>query len=485
MIVIKKILLNHFNLFFIVLSIFLIIVSCDKEVSHSLVEPEPYKGFIYVTSEPLGFTIFQNGRNTGRITPDSLRYLDLGDYSITLKRDYYKDTTVTLGLSEDETIHIHINLLSNPSIYGNLYFNSDPKGADIILNDSLINQVTPYTLKGLLPGKYSVRYKLFNHRDGILTATVRSSKTQINSVVLRDTSVWVDYQTSNSSIQSDFISAIVIDNDNVKWIGSLDKGLISYNEVSFTNYDKNNSSIPDDRINCIRVDHQNRIWVGTNSGIGVYNGSTWITYNKENSLLASNRIIQIHFDIRGSAWIATPVNLTKFDGVNWTIYNDSVISDGITDFDLDNSDSIWIATNRFGIYRLSNEGFRSLPKPDYNYLTYSVLCVTVDNSDIAWFGFNTDSSGIGGLSYWDGVGFNSIYVGNSGNKINEITVDQENTKWLSTTQGLVRFSNPNSLEYFNISNSFVSSDQVTGSVRSQSGTIWVTTFVGGLNKYKP
>ena len=42
------------------------LISCDKEVSHSPVESEAPKGFIYISSTPSGFTIFQNGRNTGQ-----------------------------------------------------------------------------------------------------------------------------------------------------------------------------------------------------------------------------------------------------------------------------------------------------------------------------------------------------------------------------------------------------------------------------------
>jgi ligand-binding sensor domain-containing protein len=92
---------------------------------------------------------------------------------------------------------------------------------------------------------------------------VQSSIQSSYNEELRDTSVWVDYQTFNSDIQSNSLTAIAIDNDNVKWIGSLDQGLIRYDETSFISYNMTNSSIPSNRINCISIDNQNRIWVGT------------------------------------------------------------------------------------------------------------------------------------------------------------------------------------------------------------------------------
>ena len=282
--------------------ILLLIVSCGKEVSRSPVEPAPYEGFIYVSSTPSGFTIFQNGRNTGRITPDSLSYLDPGNYEITLKRKYYKDTSVTVNLAENEKKQIQIDLLSNPSMRGSLYLSSQPLGALIIINDSTINHVTPFTVTNLLPGEYNIKYKLFNHRDAELIAAVYSSLTRTYSGILRDTSVWIDYQTSNSGIATNILTAIASDHNNVKWIGTQDKGLIRFDEVSFINYDNTNSSIPANNINCISVDNQNRKWVGTNSGIGVFDGSMWNVYNESNSGLTSEIINAIHFDNAGDAF---------------------------------------------------------------------------------------------------------------------------------------------------------------------------------------
>lgn len=75
------------NLYFIffLLTITLLIQGCEQEISTSPLEPEPQKGKIVFDSNPHGFTIFLNGRNTGSITPDSLTFLDANDYLITLK----------------------------------------------------------------------------------------------------------------------------------------------------------------------------------------------------------------------------------------------------------------------------------------------------------------------------------------------------------------------------------------------------------------
>jgi len=465
--------------------ILMIITGCDKEVSRSPVEPEPSEGFVYISSIPSGSTIFLNGRNTGRITPDSLSYLEPGSYEITLKRKYYKDTSLTINLLQDEKKQILIDYLSNSSMYGKLFVNSNPQGASIILNDSVINHVTPYTISNLLPDLYNVKFKLYNHRDGELTAIVQSSQTRDYSIVLRDTSVWVDYQTSNSGIQTNLLSTISVDQNNIKWIGTQDKGLIRFDEISFTNYDNTNSSIPANSINCISVDNQNKVWVGTDLGIGVFDGSNWIIYNENNSGLTSEIINAIHFDNTGSVFIGTTDGLFKFNGINWLHYNDPLSRDWIEDFYMESENKIWLATKGFGIVVFENGIFTGMSKTLYNYPTYSLSSVAPDQQGNIWFCFLIDSSGRAGVSYWNGSSFTNYYLGAYQNSFRHIFIDGENNKWVSTAEGLLLFHPQNSQTLFNKQNSLISADLITSSVKDLNGNIWIATQNAGLNKYKP
>lgn len=304
---------------------------CDKQVSRSPVESEAPKGFMYINSVPNGFTIFQNGRNTGRLTPDSISYIDAGSYEITLKKKYFKDTSVVVNLSEDEKLTIDIDILSNPSMYGGLYIQSTPNAAQIFINDSSTAKLTPSELTDLLPGEYNIKLSLANHRNEEFTAIVQSSKINSYTEALRDTSVWVDYQVINSRIQSNSLTSIVVDDNNVKWIGSIDKGLIRFDETNFINYDITNSAIPSNKINCIAVDFLNRIWVGTDHGLGIFDGSSWVVYNKNNSGLTNDFINTIKFYDNNIVWIGTSGNLVRFDGIDWVIYDQPAGKDWIND----------------------------------------------------------------------------------------------------------------------------------------------------------
>lgn len=461
-----------------------IFTGCDKEVSRSPIEPDPPEGFIYINSIPERFTIFLNGRNTGRLTPDSISYIDAGEYQITLKKKYFKDTTTIVNLAENEKLQISVDIISNPSMYGNLSFQTSPAGAEIIINDSTTGKVTPANFSGLFPGEYRVRFKLLNHRDEEVIAVVQSSKTNSYSEALRDTSVWVDFQVINSGIQSNLLYPILIDNYNNKWIGTFDAGLIKYDEKTFINYNMNNSQIPGNRVNCLNVDGQNRIWVGTDKGIGIFDGNSWIVYNRNNSGLTNEHINKIRF-YNNIVWIATTGNLVKFDGINWNVFEQPAGKDWINDFYIESENKLYFGTKLDGIFLFENQTFSWVRWWDYVYCTMTVTSIEKTQNNEVWFGFAPDTIGRSGISVWNGSTFTNIHFASLQNVVNHIFVDDLNIKWIGTSDGLLKYDNQGISTFFNTLNSLISSNNVSASAVDSNGDVWVTTSGGGLNKYKP
>jgi len=473
-----------FSLLALLSMIIVIMLGCDREVSRSPLEPDPPQGFIYINSIPDRFQIFQNGKNTGRVTPDSISYIEAGQYEITLKKKYFKDTSLVVNLIEDQKLSLNIDILSNPSMYGGLYLQTVPEGANITLNDSALNKVSPLTLQDLLPGEYTVKFDLINYRDAEITAIVQSSKTNLYNEELRDTSEWIDYQVFNSDIQSNFLTAITIDGNNVIWIGSLSEGLIKYDGSDFINFKTSNSQIPANKINCLSIDNQNRVWVGTDLGIGVLSGGAWILFNSSNSGLTTEIINTIRFDNNNVTWIGTAGNLIKFDGIEWTVYNEPNGKDWINDIYSESENKLWIGARADGIFIFENEFFTSLEQPEYGYPSNTPSSIVSDNLANIWFSFKPDTAGRGGVSYWDGSGFNNFLLGTPDNIVNHIFVDDENNKWIATTEGFILFDALNNLTTFRTLNSLISTDNISASVRDDNGNIWITTIGGGLNKLK-
>jgi hypothetical protein len=461
------------------------LLGCDKEVSRSPVEGEAPKGFIYVDSNPHGFTIFVNGRNTGRITPDSISYIEAGQYEITLKRKYFKDTSVVVILGENEIQNLSIDILSNPSMYGKLSLSTVPAGASISINDSLLSQLTPFTFQNLLPGLYLVKFSLYNFRDKVIPAIVESDKANSYTESLRDTSEWVDYQVFNSGIQSNTLTAIAVDQNNVKWIGTLEKGIIRYDELSFLNFNTSNSSLPDNRINCISIDPQNRVWVGTDFGIGIYDGSLWTKYNRNNSGLTAEIVNDFAFDDNGNTWIATSSNFVKFDGIIWTVYQEPNELYWINSIYIVSENNILLGTTADGIINFVNGNHVPLFQPDYGYPSKTISSIDEDEFNNIWFCFLPDTAGRGGISIWDGFGFNNYIIGSPQINVNQIFIDEMNIKWIATSEGFVVYDAQNNSSVFRTNNSFISSNIINSCVQDLNGNVWLTTFASGLNKYKP
>ena len=319
-------------LFSLILIIAVLTLSCEKQLSTSPEDPIPQRGKLVFESNPTGFTIFINGRNSGSITPDSLVFLNAGNYDITLKKKYFKDSVFTIQLFEDERRNLFIDYINNPSMYGRINLFSIPAGASIKLFDSLLTSTTPDTIEHLLPGNYTITLSFPEHRSITFNAIVESGKINLYSNVLQDTSHWVDFQVFNSGIVSNNLKTIAVDKNNYIWIAPVDKGLQKFDGENFVLFNTANSNIPSDRVNVIKVDNANNIWIGTNNGVGVFNGVSWINYNKNNTPLTSNDILSIDFDAAGNKWIGSTSGLYKFDGNNWMRYNDLNLNLWTNDF---------------------------------------------------------------------------------------------------------------------------------------------------------
>lgn len=467
----------------IIASVFaLSVFSCDKEVTVQ-VYPEPSNGKIIINSAPESALIFVNGKNTGRYTPDSLTYFEDGNYNITLKKKYFRDTSIVVSIQNEAAVNVFIDYYSNPSMFGGLSLNSNPPGATIVLNDSVLNISTPAVINGLFPGEYTVTLKLVNYRDALLNSVVQSGINGNYFATLRDTSVWVDYQMTNSKIPSNMLKCITIDNQNIKWIGSSDKGLIKYDEIEFTSFNVSNSGIPGNNVNCISVSPDNRLWVGTTNGIGIFNGSSWIIYNQSNSPLESNIINSINFDNSGITWIGTSTGLFKFDGVNWQRYYNSKIGLWVNDIEFA-PDKIWIASDETGIISLADDSLTYYPDSIFNYPSPRISSSAIENTGRVWFCHQPDSRLVSGVSYFNGTNFNSILFSSSNVAVNHITIDNFSNKWISTFDGLYRLNINNASNLYSTINSLISSNRVTSSIFDMNGVIWLTTSGGGLNKLK-
>ncbi len=150
-----------------------------------LSKDEP-KGEIVLTSNPTNCKIYYDNSFLNSITPDTLRNLIAGNYSVKLSYPGYYDSTFTIHVGKDQKINKFIKLREVPP-NGNLFIQSDPIGAKIFLQGISANRITPDTLKQLPVGPYLVTLSLEDFRDTSFIAKVERNILSAFSVGLEDT----------------------------------------------------------------------------------------------------------------------------------------------------------------------------------------------------------------------------------------------------------------------------------------------------------
>ena len=177
---------------------------------------------------------------------------------------------------------------------------------------------------------------------------------------MRDGETWTAYNKSNS-ILSEIVQSMAFDSNNRLWCGTFGSGLFCFDGTTWSNYTASNSSIPSDYVGFVAVDNNNVLWLncrdpqypdkmGAEFGLGLtrFDGNTWTTYNCNNSPLPSDCFWDVQVDADNRKWIATAgdVGLVCFDGTDWTLYdtaNSGIVLNEVTKITLDpKRDLIWL-----------------------------------------------------------------------------------------------------------------------------------------------
>ncbi len=121
----------------------------------------------------------------------------------------------------------------------------------------------------------------------------------------KTTGIITCYNELNSGLPGNYVTAIAIDGQGNKWIGTF-RGLAKFDGVNWTVYNTSNSGLPNNVILAIAIDEQGNKWIGTwEGGLAKFDGENWTVYNRSNSGLPNNRVTAIAIDRQGNKWIGT------------------------------------------------------------------------------------------------------------------------------------------------------------------------------------
>ena len=249
-----------------------------------------------------------------------------------------------------------------------------------------------------------------------------------------------------NSISSGQVSSLIIDADNIIWLGIHGSGLdrLDPSTNTFTHFRHNPTdgfSLGNDTVNTILEDHSGNLWIGTNQGLDLLDRKTgtFTHYSNKNNDPDGNsypQVFKIYEDRNGILWIygrssakdhISPGALNRFDPITikFTPYfqdpakaNNGIPAKFIKDIYEDSKNNFWIVTDA-GLYAMDrNTGKCTRYYPDpFNSSTLSqspvakaavsdIMFVTEDSSGAFWVGM-----GEKGLNRYDPVTKTSMHFG--------------------------------------------------------------------------
>jgi serine/threonine protein kinase len=131
-------------------------------------------GVIQVNSTPAGAQVFVNEKDSGQVTPATLKDIKVGEtQKITLKKPKFKDWTQTLSLADPNPVTLNPTLEVIP--VGTIKVVTTPPGAKIFIDGKDSGKVSPASFEELpLSQTVSLRLELDKHRPVEERVTVYS-----------------------------------------------------------------------------------------------------------------------------------------------------------------------------------------------------------------------------------------------------------------------------------------------------------------------
>ncbi len=396
------------------------------------------------------------------------------------------------------------------------------EGQGLIIFDSQTNEYTHFVQKmqkvSILNNNVSVAIKL-NENKVLLGTHSGINLVDLSMPIPQFSSI----KTNNPEIKLNAVEDIVKQNDSTFWIGTNGEGLfklsIRNNKYFFKNFqanDVNRYSIPNNIVNQVLLDKTGTIWAVTQDGLGFFDpekqGFQSYAYEYGNPKSVMDKTVWAIYQEDSIVWAGTRQGITAIDRVNNIYYQYPFKSSNLNQ---PNNNSIyhitkgpygklWTATSS-GVYILTVD---PLNRNDFTYTKVNFRnkieawdddhCyhLIFDDKNFAWVSCKE------GLARIDALDFESQFYTNdpmdpnsiSSESVREVFIDSSGQKWLAFSgSGFAKLNSViinDSLEmrykYYqnspNSSNS-LSNNTVLSFYEEPAGTLWISTYGGGLNKF--
>jgi len=247
---------------------------------------------------------------------------------------------------------------------------------------------------------------------------------------------------------------------------------------------------PGGKVTSIYVDEYGHQWFGTDRGLLRKFGDVWKSYNIQGGTPIEVNFIKGRIDLISELWIGTTTGIIKINYSSSNIDSSKIFnsintgfqSDNIKGIDFDNEKNVYFATPRgIGIY--ANSVWRFYTKlRDVFKNDFTSAGVIGDTIFLGTFGegvariFKSADGYSGASSYippWSAL---------PGDSITCILIDSKRNQWYGTTKGIVRHSNNEAKEGWDlIFTNELPNLHINYLAEDKQGNIWIGTM-NGLSK---
>lgn len=310
----------------------------------------------------------------------------------------------------------------------------------------------------------------------------------------------IRYQTYKNSLSTNGLYCLLIDPQNIFWIGTYKNG-VDYFRKSNKNFrllqhdPQNETSLSKSDVNFLAEDHLHQIWVGTNgAGIDILNQKGQVIKrltSDESHGLSNDVVVSIYEDHQGIIWIGTYYGgLNRYNPKTGAIKvfrhsatdPTSIPDDRVWSITEDRHNHLWVATLTGGLSRYQTETgkFITYNTSNSNICGNQIRLLYKDHKKNLW------ACSPNGLSRYNENtnDFTIFKEGKTTNglrpfgEVNDLFQDSHAWYWISSNAGLIRFNPQNQQAIFLTRKDGLQSNNIKQILEDDQGNLWISSNRG-------
>jgi ligand-binding sensor domain-containing protein len=215
------------------------------------------------------------------------------------------------------------------------------------------------------------------------------------------------------------------------WVSAGWSELYNWNGTSWTLYTNQNSALPLASIWDMEWDEDNQaLWLATTSGVLKFKNQQFTTYSSSSTIMNNDDVRYLELQ-NGIIYVGVGTNVYSYDGTTWTDLT-QMNPESLRTMYVDNAENIWISNWNGGVSKYENGTWTSVTT-----LQGIKIETITENNNTVYFGTEDD-----GATTFDGTNWTYFKENNSElthNNINHLSVDDNNSIWIATENGVSIF----------------------------------------------